>query len=94
MATSSAKCAEGSGSTPPPPNALFLLGQLSSLTTDETACLLPLSFTLNQLTLAKAEQPPAAAEWEGQMMIAGWQNNKSLPLHLLLLVFQVSKVKT
>ena len=34
--SASAKCAEGSGSTPPQTNALFLLGQLSSLT-DETA---------------------------------------------------------
>ena len=62
----SAKCAVGSGSTPPR-NALFLLGQLSSLT-DETACLLPLSFTLNQPPPAKGEPP--ALGWEGQRMIA------------------------
>ena len=56
MATS-AKCAEGSGSTPPR-SALFLLGQLSSLM-DVTARLFPLSLTPNQKVEA-----PAAAERE------------------------------
>ena len=45
-------------------------------TDHETACLLPLSFTLNQPTLAKGD-PPAAVEWEGQMMIAGGQNKQN-----------------